>query len=419
MNKSTVDNKVLMNNTISLILMQVFNFLPLIVILFLAKLLGVEKYGFIMSIFAIATFSSVFVDYGFNISATYKISKHAGNCKYIYAISSNVITIRVIISLLLFIVFSIDYLLTKIVFKDFIVVVYVFAIIFFQSLISDWFFQGIEKMRNIAIYTILIRTIYALSVLFFIKTPQDADYVIIFWVISNAVGAFFSIILMQKQGFNYVLPTLRDIGYEVKEGWLFFKSRLFVSLYTTIKNLLLGIVNPIYLAYYSLGDQAFKASQSVTSPINSALYPYMVRTKNWKIFFRIFMIILSLMIIAESLIIYYAADIISLFFGKSYNEAILSFKVFMITAGVTYIGVTFGNPAFGALNKIHIPNKISVYAFYLHFSVIIFLYMTNNINHLTIAIALLCTELFVAILRVYFFIRCYTNEVNIFKETTV
>ena len=404
------NKNVLFNNTISLVVMQVFNFLPFIVVPFLARRLGADVYGEVISILAVSTFSYVFVDYGFNVSATYKISKNKNNPFLLCKISSNVITIRIIISFLLLAVFLLDYFLLNVFFNKIELVLYVFGIIFFQSLISDWFFQGIEKMFNIAAYTILIRIVYAASVLLLIKNPEQAYYVIIFWMLSNAIGALFSILLMRKYGISYKIPNYKSLFLEVKEGWLFFKARLSVSLYTSLNSVLLGIINPIYLAYYSIGDQAYKASQSVTSPINRALYPYMVRTKNWKLFFKIFSIILSIVIMSEVIFIYYASSIVNLIFGKGFEDAVLTFKVFMITAGITYVGVTFGNPVFGALGKLHIPNKISIYACFLHFFTIGFMYLFYSINHLTIAIALLITELFVAALRVYFFLECYNYE---------
>lgn len=402
---------ILFNNIFALVLMQVFNFIPFLIVPFLARVLGVEAYGEVLSLLSVITLSYIFIEYGFNVSATYRVTKSKDNYEILSEICSNVITLRIVIALFLIILYVVDFCFFKVFFESWLMVFLVSFTVFSQSLISDWFFQGIEKMFNIAIYTIFLRVFYGLSIFLFISDPNDSYLVILFWGMSNAVAGLISCYFMIKKGVTIKFCSLKNIQNELVSGWLFFKSRLSVAVYTSLNSVLLAAFNPLQLAFYSIGDQAYKASQSVTSPINRALYPYMVRTKNWDLFFKIF-IIMFLLIIIVSIALYINAEVVIKFiFGSAYKDSIVIFKVFLLTSIVTYVGLSFGNPVFGAINRLDIPNKISIYASYLHLVILLFIFTFYQFNAFFIACALLVTEVFVALTRMFFFLRCY-NEKN-------
>ena len=69
------DKKIVANNYLSLLFLQGANYLlPLLILPFLVRVLGTEKFGLIMFAQSLATFLMVFVDFGFNLSGTREVS---------------------------------------------------------------------------------------------------------------------------------------------------------------------------------------------------------------------------------------------------------------------------------------------------------------------------------------------------------
>ena len=73
--KKNNDQKQIASNYIALLLIQVTNvILPLITLPYLVRTLGSEKYGLVMIAHSLIIFLTIIADFGFNISATRKVS---------------------------------------------------------------------------------------------------------------------------------------------------------------------------------------------------------------------------------------------------------------------------------------------------------------------------------------------------------
>ena len=103
------DKKAVGQNFLSLIFLQGANYvLPLLLLPYLVRVLGTEKYGLVMFAQSLILFLTVFVDYGFNISGTREISINRADRKAISNIFSAIMIVKIGLiataSLLLFVV---------------------------------------------------------------------------------------------------------------------------------------------------------------------------------------------------------------------------------------------------------------------------------------------------------------------------
>src|SRR4051812_10374668 len=102
------DYKNLFSNFISLSVLQVVGFaLPLIVLPYLIKVLGIEKFGLVFFAQALISYFMVFTDYGFNLSATREISVNRDDKEKISIIFNSVLTTKIILGIIGFIILSI------------------------------------------------------------------------------------------------------------------------------------------------------------------------------------------------------------------------------------------------------------------------------------------------------------------------
>ena len=106
--KSIKWDKVFIKNFLSLAAVQGVNYLlPLMTLPYLVRVLGVDNFGIFSFATAIVAFFAVITDYGFNFSATREISVNKFNKREITKIYSSVMTLKIILMLLSFLILCI------------------------------------------------------------------------------------------------------------------------------------------------------------------------------------------------------------------------------------------------------------------------------------------------------------------------
>jgi len=87
--------KRLSDNFVSLVVLQFINYLlPLFLIPYLIRILGIEGFGIYSFVLAIIMYGVQMSDYGFELSATYHISLNRDNQEKINEIFSSVLSIK-------------------------------------------------------------------------------------------------------------------------------------------------------------------------------------------------------------------------------------------------------------------------------------------------------------------------------------
>lgn len=388
-------------NAASLGVMQIANYVvPLLLLPFLTRKLGLEAFGVMAVTMAAIQFAFVLTDYGFTLSATYSISLNRDNPEFISRKIGSVFGAKVFLVCLV----MLSLLLVPISFPAF----SEYANFFTAALIASvaqafqpiWLFQGVERMRNISIYAVATKVLYALLVLLLVREPDDALLVIYCWGVAQIVGLYLSLYFMHSEGYKIIMPSLYAVKEELKEGAQFFWSRLAVAMYTSASTLILGAHGTTQAASFAVCEQIYKAGQNVTSPINNAMYPYMAKNKDWTVFFKI-MTVTSLVMVAGCFALAIFADsLLNILFGEEYIAATPVLLVFLCTSVINYFTVTFGYAAFAALGRVGIAN-VSVMAGAVVYAVILSIqYAFFEINALNVAIAILATETVVMSVRI-------------------
>lgn len=275
------ERKIVLGNFVSLTTLQGISYiLPLIILPYLIRVIGLEHFGLIAFAQALAQYFMILTDYGFSLSATRKISLYREEKEKVCAIFSSVMTVKLILALLSFLILlALVNFIPK--FKnDWLVYVFSFGSVIGNTLFPTWYFQGTEKMKYIFAINIIGGIIYIFSIFAFVKTPEDylsVPLINSFFFLTTGVLGLYTVFRKFKVGF--IRQTYGDIRQELKAGWDIFISIVAINAYTTSRVFAVGLLtNNTLTGYYSIGERIANVVQ--TFPLDSfsqAIYPRLTK----------------------------------------------------------------------------------------------------------------------------------------------
>lgn len=192
----------------------------------MVRVLGDETFGLVAFATAFIIFFNILVDYGFNLSATREVSIHRENKDKITEIYSSVLAIKFILifvslMILSFIVFTFEKFSCH---KELYFITFLSVI--GQALFPIWYFQGMEKMKYITIFS---KVVFTIAIFIFVN--EESDYLIVPLLngLGILIGSLYALYIIKKD-FNQSIETIK---LHFNDSSQFFLSRVSVSIYTS------------------------------------------------------------------------------------------------------------------------------------------------------------------------------------------
>ncbi len=343
---SLKEKKIILKNFASLSTLQSINyFLPVIILPYIIRTIGPEKFGLIAFAQAFTQYFMILTDYGFNLSATRKISLCDKNKKKVCSIFSSVITAKIFLSLISFAILLFIISFVPKFKKDWLLYIYSFGAVIGNTLFPVWLFQGKEKMAYITRINIACGIIYAIFIFVFVKTSKDYLYIplfnSIFLLIAGISGLY---VAFTRFRLEYISQTYGDIQKELKAGWDIFISIVSINAYTTTRIFAVGLfTNNTLTGYYSIAERIAGFIQTfLLEPFSQAIYPRLnkIFMKNKQHALKLMHKIQKNTMLAYLLTlppVFLTADfIINIFCGTQYPQAAVILRLLLI--GVFFIG---------------------------------------------------------------------------------
>jgi len=278
---------------------------------------------------SLSIFLGIIVDFGFNISATREVAVLKDDKKMLSKYYTNILFIKTFLILISFtiLLFIVTFIYKINVYKE--VYLLSFGVVIGQALFPTWFFQGIEKMKVITIINLLSKIIFTILIFVFIKNESDYLLTPIFnglgFILSGLLGFLISLkyVYISKTNFNSIIKIC-------KESFSLFTSNVFVSLYTSLNTLILGLFTTESLAgiYVSM-EKLILAIKSVYSPLYQAIFPNIVNKKHSQILNYVNKLIIPILfsgIVIMIFVILFAEKILEIIFN---NEFITSYYLIL------------------------------------------------------------------------------------------
>lgn len=317
----------LVNNILYLGLIQGCGYLlPILILPFLIHRLTIDPYGKMIFYQMVIQYLCVIVDFGFNFSSTQEIARNSKD----KIIISKVFYETIAIKLLLFICLTSMSLLFLITshnkFGDIkLFICYIPQLLGF-ALIPVWYFQGVEKIKIIALCTIFARLVTTLLLFILIENSSDLYLAASLQSSTFCITAILAYIYIYKyEDISLIHLSSTSFFNSIRSSFPFFISVFSVNLYTTLPTIIVGLVlGSTSVAYYNIANTVRNAMQGLYTPVSQSLFPRvnnMFSTNKLATYILIqkTLIIITMLSLSLSLLIFlYADEIVYKFMGR-YN----------------------------------------------------------------------------------------------------
>lgn len=271
--KTIMNNKSIMKNSVYNVLYKLFNVIyPLIVASYLARTLLPEGVGRVSYAQNIVTYFTYIAALGLPTYGTREIAKCADD----QAKSSKTFTELFLINFISTTVCVISYytMITTVPFfaNDRILYYITGILIILNYLNVDWFYQGREEFRYIAIRSILVKVLSIIAVFLFVKDKND--YVIYAFIhCAIFAGNYFCNMWGLRKRVTLSFEKI-DLKKHLSPLLILLCSSIAIELYTLLDTTMVGIwCDNDIVAYYSYAMKISKIIITVIAAISAVLLP--------------------------------------------------------------------------------------------------------------------------------------------------
>lgn len=273
-------NSSLSRNVISLYVLQFANnILPLIVVPYLLRVLGAEKFGAVAFGQSLMNYFVLVVNYSFDWYATREVSVQRDDLGKVIQIATGVWSAKTLLCVLGFLMLALLVLTVPRLGEVSTLLFVLYGIVIGNVLFPRWLFQGLEHLVVISIINLVSRLLFTLGAFVLIRHPSDfvlyAGLLSLKWLTAGLIGVWWA---HKRLGILFSLSSWNGVWQSLAEGWMLFVSKGAINIYTAGNAFLLGLLtNNLVVGYYSAGEKLVKVVQGLITPISQAFYPRLSR----------------------------------------------------------------------------------------------------------------------------------------------
>ncbi|MEK6880831.1 MAG: oligosaccharide flippase family protein, partial [Nanoarchaeota archaeon] len=204
--------------------------------------------------------------------------------------------------------------------------------VFFPS----WFFQGIERLTQTAIFNFFTKLIFAAIVIILIKEENDFSiYVLGISLSQITVGIIAFVYCIYRYKIKIIAISLRRVFFFLKQGGILFLSSITINLYTTTNLILLGFfTSELEYGYFSAALKIALVTHSlIIIPLGITLFPHITKKINQskeeglRTLLKYLRWVSIATFIMSSFIFFFAEELIVLLFGSKFLSGIYFLKI--------------------------------------------------------------------------------------------
>jgi len=406
----------LKKNITSLVVVQLLTYIiPLLQIPYLTRVLGIQSYSLFAYALILTQMANIVTDFGLNLYLPQKIASGKNGRVQLgrYYAAAMLIKLALLIPVCLAF-FAL--VITNDKYNDNLI----FFSLFFIGVVGNafsllWLYQGLEKIYIYSRIFISIKAVSLVAIVLLVEKQQDINLLgFINGIQPLILFAILAAIASKKYNVKIRKTTFRKVKIIFKDSLDYFTSRAFVSIYTAGCGLFLGYFGTAHqLSYYNAAEQLYRSAQQVFNPFSQALYPYMARTKDYRVFFKITLLCIAICLTGIAFGYFCGEILISLLYGADFAAAYSVLLIFLVALLFNTLAVLLGYPALVPLNLSRVANRSVIYAGSLQIIMLgVLYYMFKPITAEQVAFTVVICEFIVMTLRGLALNKGLKNEVR-------
>jgi polysaccharide transporter, PST family len=267
----------LTDNIVSLYaLTSLYYLIPLAVLPYLVRILGMERYGQMALAQSYSLLFSTVTDYGFNYSATRSIAANRENHETVSEIFCSVFLIKFVLAIAGLLIMLTMITVVPRFHEDsaFFLVGYIAVI--GNTLFPTWYFQGMERMRWISVIIGMSRIVSAAALFVFVHRPTDALLALGLQSAGTLLGGLIGLgMAVRSFHIKMAIPSSLMLKTTLADGWHLFLSTAGIGLYTNINVFLVGtLAGNLQAGYFAAAERILRAMQAFIGPVIQAIFPH-------------------------------------------------------------------------------------------------------------------------------------------------
>ncbi|MBR6903994.1 MAG: oligosaccharide flippase family protein [Bacteroidales bacterium] len=335
--------KTLTKNFSALAVLQAMRYLiPFIVLPYVTPIIGVTHFGEIAVAYAIALIFQTVVNFSFDFIGARDVARNREDMGKVSEIVSTILCARIVLYVLAFVLLGGIVLAVPKFREIWLLILISVATAFFSMNVSEWFFQGIEKMEHITIVNVISRVVYIVLIFTFIKEREDYLLYPIFNLLGFVMASMYSIVMMtRKYKCRLHIPPFSKILDSFNIGKDLFVNQVCMSLCINLPNILLGTISGSAAAgLYDAAGKLHNAGKHSIDVLNRTFFPFLSRQMDKHTGYRRINFFFSLLLAV--LLFFLAPLLIRLLYSDEFLPAIPLLRILAVSVFFTGISSAYG-----------------------------------------------------------------------------
>lgn len=349
-------------NFAALALVQVSNYiLPLITLPYLAKVIGAEGVGLVALSMALVLYFSTIVDYGFDYTGVRELAVIQSDKEGLARLFCEVLCCKLLLLTISFFLFCIVVVFVPSFREYYLFFFFAFLAVPARMFIHEWYFQGVERMKLIAVFSFITKSLYAGSIFVFVKQSEDLYLVPLLNSLSYVSVALIATGLVVKaSAFNQIQNVkMKSVISRLKAGFDMFLSQIIPNLYNSFSVILLSLVAPLaVVGHLDIAKKVISVFEQFGNMLSRAFFPFLSR--NVEYHSKYMWVGLSYGVAVIGLVWLMAEPVIMGFFGKEYESSVAYAKALAFGALFLMVYRVFGTNLLALLGKDRFVRNITL-----------------------------------------------------------
>ena len=249
---------------------------PLITFPYASRIMLADGIGHVSFFQSIISYISLFTCLGIPMYAIREVAKVRNNAVEMTRTTVEILLLHAFLSILGYVVVAVICMTVTQVQADIPLFLLLSTTIFFTAIGCEWFYQGIEDFKYVAVRGVLVKVLSVVLLFFLVKTKEDILWYGAYSVLGMLGGNIFNFIRLRKYLSRDVIDfrTLHPLKH-LKPALHVFALNVIISIYIQMNNVLLGFMKDAEaVGYFTAATKLMVMAMSILGSLGNVMMPH-------------------------------------------------------------------------------------------------------------------------------------------------